>query len=287
MTFLQIEYFIEIVKCGSFTKAAEKLFVSHQSLSVQMKALEKELGIPLFDRSNRKKQALTESGEVLFTAWTNMLNLNREAIQKAKNSYARQFHTLRIGVQNVPYIRDVTLQKIEGYVEKNNMNVEFLVDDPEMMLEKLNAGELDLCSLISFTLMNAEGYHIEEIGKKRSYPVIAISKDNPLSKKKKLTLQDIRNETILTMDEKFARDVAIRIKEDFAQAGITDIRIRTMRTVQEVKMAVLMNQGVTIILNLAMMDVLDKVKLFEFKKMDEEEQAKIVMVWKDPKWNQI
>ena len=62
MTILQIEYFIEIVKSGSFTKAAEKLYVTHQALSLQIQALEKELGMPLFDRSNRRKLILEESG---------------------------------------------------------------------------------------------------------------------------------------------------------------------------------------------------------------------------------
>ncbi|MDO4206170.1 MAG: LysR family transcriptional regulator, partial [Lachnospiraceae bacterium] len=56
MTFLQIEYFIEIVRSGSFTRAAEKLFVTHQALSLQIQAMEKELGMPLFDRSNRKSR---------------------------------------------------------------------------------------------------------------------------------------------------------------------------------------------------------------------------------------
>ncbi len=285
MTFLQIEYFLEIVKSGSFTKAAEKLYISHQSLSVQMKALEKELGFPLFDRRNRRVQSLTESGEVLYNAWTNVLGIHKEAIQKASNSYTQQFHSIRIGVQNIPYIRDVTLREINEFVEKNSLKFEFVTNDPEILIEKLNLGQLDFCSVISHTLLKKEGYYTKEIGEKRSFPVIVVSKSNPLSKKDHVTLKDIQNETILVLDENYSKDVIARVKADFAEAGIADINLKKMKSVNEIKMALLMNQGVTILLDLAMIDVLDKVRLYEFKIPGEEDQAKIIMVWKDKKWN--
>ena len=62
-----------------------------RSVSLNMAvALEKELGMPLFDRSNRRKLTLEESGEILYRAWTPILEAHRAAIREAKE-IARKF----------------------------------------------------------------------------------------------------------------------------------------------------------------------------------------------------
>ena len=53
MTFQQIRYFDAIVRTGSMSHAADQLFISQPSLSVSISNLEKELGVPLFERRGR------------------------------------------------------------------------------------------------------------------------------------------------------------------------------------------------------------------------------------------
>ena len=48
-----------------------------------------------------------------------------------------------------------------------------------------------------------------------------------------------------------------------------------------------LNQGVAIELDMAMNDILDKVKLFSIDNLAEEDMARIVIAWKDQKWNDI
>ena len=246
MTILQIEYFIEIVKSGSFTKAAEKLFVTHQALSLQIQALEKELGMPLFDRSNRRKLTLEESGEILYRAWTPILEAHRAAIREAKDHFEGQMKTLRIGVQDSPRIRELSIQIISEYIKKNNLKPEFIVGEPETLLSKLDSGELDLCSVISFALYGKEHLMTADIGGKKAVPVIVISKEHPLSKKKKLTLRDIKDELIITFDDSFARGSKDRIDDMLQRAGVSTYKMKILKNVQEVKMAVCLNQGVAI-----------------------------------------
>lgn len=64
MELRQLEYFMMICKELHFTRAAEKLHISQPSLSQQIKKLEFELGIPLFDRIG-KSIALTEAGKIM------------------------------------------------------------------------------------------------------------------------------------------------------------------------------------------------------------------------------
>ena len=53
MNFKQLSYFQDIVRTGSFTEAAEENFISQSAMSQQMKSLEEELGVTLFERKNR------------------------------------------------------------------------------------------------------------------------------------------------------------------------------------------------------------------------------------------
>ena len=69
--------------------------------------------------------------------------------------------------------------------------------------------------------------------------------------------------------------------------AIKDYKMKVLTNIQEVKIAICLNQGVTIELDLAMQDILDKVKMFSIPHMDEKDMAKIVLVWKDEKWNNI
>ncbi len=60
----QLRYFLAVAEAQNFTRAAEAVHVSQPSLSVQIAALEEELGAPLFDRLGRRV-ALTQAGQIL------------------------------------------------------------------------------------------------------------------------------------------------------------------------------------------------------------------------------
>ena len=65
MLLKQMKYFITIVDCHSFTEAAEQCFISQSAISQQIKSLEKELGIRLFER-NKRHFSLTPAGEYFY-----------------------------------------------------------------------------------------------------------------------------------------------------------------------------------------------------------------------------
>lgn len=65
MEMRQLRYFQAVAQAQNFSRAAETIHVSQPSLSVQISALEEELGAPLFDRLGRRV-ALTEAGQILY-----------------------------------------------------------------------------------------------------------------------------------------------------------------------------------------------------------------------------
>ena len=62
MTFQQLQYFLEVHKAGAFSQAAKNLFITTSSISIAISNLEKELGYPLFVRT-QKGLILTANGQ--------------------------------------------------------------------------------------------------------------------------------------------------------------------------------------------------------------------------------
>lgn len=68
----QLRAFIAVTETGSFTRAAERMYTSHSSISRAVSALERELGVTLIERDNRVF-GLTKAGEILLDGAKDLL----------------------------------------------------------------------------------------------------------------------------------------------------------------------------------------------------------------------
>lgn len=66
MTLLQLRYSIVLAQTLHYTRSAQQLHISQPSLSYAISESEKELGVPLFDRENKKIQ-LNQNGQLFCT----------------------------------------------------------------------------------------------------------------------------------------------------------------------------------------------------------------------------
>ena len=76
----KLKAFAAVAETGSFTRAAEKLYTSHSSISRAVSALERELGVKLIERDNRVG-GLTRAGEILLKGAEDILG-REEAVKK-------------------------------------------------------------------------------------------------------------------------------------------------------------------------------------------------------------
>ena len=65
MLLRQMRYFVTIVDCNSFTEAAEQCYISQSAISQQIRSLERELGVELIHRQNRRF-TVTPAGEYFY-----------------------------------------------------------------------------------------------------------------------------------------------------------------------------------------------------------------------------
>jgi len=92
----QLRAFNQVVRCGSISKAAEKLFLSQPSVSLQIQALERELAIVLFERRGPHLK-LTPEGDVLYHLAEPLV----DGIDKLQENFTAHFGKLESGELNI------------------------------------------------------------------------------------------------------------------------------------------------------------------------------------------
>jgi DNA-binding transcriptional LysR family regulator len=99
--FRKLESFVSIVKHGSFTKAAEELYLTQPTITGHIQSLETKLGTVLLNR-NGKASSLTKAGEVLYKYAVNILNTKEQAIFSLAEYEGRLEGDLAIASSTVP-----------------------------------------------------------------------------------------------------------------------------------------------------------------------------------------
>lgn len=115
MDIKQLRYFSTIVQEGQITRAAKKLHMAQPPLSHQLKLLEEELGVALFERNGRKLE-LTQPGEVLYKHAQNLLKQLEETIEEVRESGDGLRGVLSLG--SVKSCFSHLPQKIKTYLRK-------------------------------------------------------------------------------------------------------------------------------------------------------------------------
>lgn len=101
MNFRQIEVFVGIVKYGSFTAAANALYLTRPTVSTHIDLLEEELGVLLFERQGREV-ALTEAGRLFYPYAADILSLRNKVIN-AVNRYKEEISgTIAVASSTTP-----------------------------------------------------------------------------------------------------------------------------------------------------------------------------------------
>lgn len=93
----QLEFVLAAMKADSFAQAARKCYTSRQNISHAVKATEREFGVVLFKREN-KKLVLTEDGKIFSAKAQRVLDTVREMHQIAAHNGSQTFEALNVAV---------------------------------------------------------------------------------------------------------------------------------------------------------------------------------------------
>ncbi|HEU4712684.1 MAG TPA: LysR family transcriptional regulator [Pyrinomonadaceae bacterium] len=96
MEMAQLEYFTRVVQEKGFSKAASRVFRTQSAVSIAIRRLEQEIGLPLIDRS-QKVPVLTEAGQVVFDYAQQILGLRNEVGQAIQDLQNLKSGRVRVG----------------------------------------------------------------------------------------------------------------------------------------------------------------------------------------------
>ena len=186
MTIIQLQYLIEVANCGSFSGASERCFVTQPSLSMQIKALEDELGVVLLDRS-KKPVIPTDAGNVVIAQAQEPLrayNYIRESVAELKGETSGK---LRLGV--IPTIAPYLLHKFIPDFVKEFPRVELEIREmiTADIIEALKHDNIDAAIVASGTC--GDGIVEHDLFSDRFYAYV--SPENPLFERTNIRIEDI------------------------------------------------------------------------------------------------
>jgi len=196
MTFTQLKYLVAVAKHRNFTKAAKEVHATQPTLSMQIKALEDELGIKIFDRSKNPLR-ITSIGEKIIEQAKKIISENKkiEEIVKSEKGYVGGKFKLGIIPTVSPtllpiFLKDFLKKYPDVYLEIYELTTEEIV-------RKLKNEELD-AGLLATPL---EDPQIEELPLYNEPFVAFIPKGHRLYGKEKLRDEDLAVDDILLLEE--------------------------------------------------------------------------------------
>lgn len=141
MDLYQVRYFLTIAETGSFSRAAERLYLSQPSLSTGIKKLEQELGVSLFERGGRRT-VLTLAGRAFLEKATVIMEQYQSALHELKGFHDQP--TLRVGVLST--MRVAELADLVSTFQHHHPHVAIELHDGTLAIlqEGLEQGDIDV-----------------------------------------------------------------------------------------------------------------------------------------------
>lgn len=213
LTFRQLSVFEAVARRLSFSRAAEELHLTQPAVSMQMKQLEENVGLPLFEQLG-KKISLTEAGHELYHYSRTIAQQLAEAEAVLDELKGLERGKLRISVASTanyfaPQLLAIFSQRFP------NVTVSLNVTNRESLLNQLANNEMDMAIMGQ----PPDGLDLAAESFLDNPLVVIAPVNHPLARKKRIPLTLLQNETFLIREQ--GSGTRIAMERFFAQRGIT------------------------------------------------------------------
>ena len=196
MELRQLEYFQMASRLRNITRAAKRLRVSQPNITVAIKKLEAELGIQLFDRS-QKQLSLTPEGTVFLSRVDTALRCLKDALIEVNDFKQLQKGVIKIGIP--PMMGAILFPKIfSGFQTLHPALDVMLFEEGSIVIrEMLDRDELDFGIVITSNASSS----LNILPMTRSQLVVCVPTSSDLAKKKGISNSDIAKSNLIVMKE--------------------------------------------------------------------------------------
>lgn len=228
MNLRDLRYLVALAEHRHFGRAAEASFVSQPTLSTQIRKLEEELGVALFERAPRKVMLTPVGREIVERARKVLADVDQLA-EIARRSQDPEAGTVRLGL--FPTLGPYLLPHVLPGLRERFPRIEFLLveDKTDALLERLRDGRLD-AAVLALPLAD-EQLHAEPLFDEPF--VLATPAGHPLAGRGPLAVDDLDEERLLLLEEGHClREQALDVCR-LAGAGERDFRATSLETLRQ------------------------------------------------------
>jgi DNA-binding transcriptional LysR family regulator len=194
MELRQLRYLVALADEGHFTRAAARARVAQPALSQQIAKLERELGVPLVERTTRRVH-LTDAGKLLVAHARRALGELDDARAELQQLTGLVSGRVTIGLTTTPGPLD--LVRLLAAFHAHHPHVELAVreDLSTALGDALRADELDLAFLSIVDERDRRGLELVELAEEPL--VLALPDQHPLATRARLRVTDLRDEELI------------------------------------------------------------------------------------------
>lgn len=201
MELRHLRYFIMVAETGGFSRAARLLHVAQSAISEQIRDLEHELGVPLFDRQNRRIR-LSYQGEQFLEDARAVLDLANRAVANVQRTQRGEIGKLTIAffVGGMgPFFSSIIREFRKTYP---GIQVSLVEMAPGMQYQALQSGSIDVSFTRTLPATHASQLRSEQLHTEPFYAVML--RTHPLARQKSVYMRDLANEVFILNDRRYS-----------------------------------------------------------------------------------
>lgn len=246
MEIRQLEYFVSVVETSSFTRAAEKQYVSQPCITHSVRKLEESLGVDLFDRS-QKKAVLTDEGKLFYLRACKLLSDLKETLTEMNDLRSLARGTIKLAVP--PMIGACLFPYLFTHfqIQYPHLTLNVYEEGSFAAARLLEQEELDLGIII---LPEENSGLLETVRLTQQEIVLALSKHHPLAQKKSVSFTQLKSEKFILLKDNFYQRHAVLKR--CAQEGIDPLIVFNSGQIETVKSLVTHNVGISFLMQMAL-----------------------------------
>lgn len=198
MDIKQLSYFMAVAQESSYSRAAEKLNVSQPTVSISMKKLEEELGVPLFYSFNRR-QFLTDEGLRLLEGGKQLIDIYQKTVEDVQITNAHSAGTFTLGLSplfGACFFGDLIPSFSAAYP---NIKINMIEDGAYKINQRIEDGSVDIAVTLNTEQLSAfDSCHFST-----QRNVALVHQSHPLAEAESVTVSQLRDDQFAIFNQDF------------------------------------------------------------------------------------
>lgn len=273
----QLEYFISVAENLSFTKTAEKFYISQTAVTQQIKTLEEQIHVTLFTRSKRHVE-LTPAGKIFLSEARIIIKNINNAITKTQQFAHGFFGTLSIGIL-IGYKKN----KLQQYLKEfshiyPNISMEICTNEMTELLHLVKNNFMDLAFVINPENQPLKGFEYKTVER---YSLVALlPPGHPLYNEDYIDLIELQHEKFIFVKETGDEYGQISmIQNRYREAGFVPNVVQRSNDLNTIESIVACNMGVSILPSFCVIDTMIEHDIAIVPINEVQDRIEVVVVW--------